>query len=62
MMLFAFYARGFLRLQANWWQLLPESVSNGFTPELQDRLGLLRPNRGYGAYIMGDAPQPQLGS
>jgi hypothetical protein len=62
MMLFAFYARGYLRLQANWWQLLPPAVSNGFTPELQDRLGLLRPNRGYGAYIMSDAPQPKLGS
>jgi ectoine hydroxylase-related dioxygenase (phytanoyl-CoA dioxygenase family) len=61
-MLFALYARGFLRLQANWWQIIPEDARRHFTPELQERLGLTSPNRGYGAYLVSTAPQPQLGS
>jgi hypothetical protein len=62
MLLFALYARGFLRLQANWWQIIPEDVRRSFSPELGDRLGLTSPNRGYGGYLVSTAPQPQLGS
>lgn len=61
-MLFAFYAQGYLRLQANWWQIIPNNMLEGFTPELRERLGLTVPNRGYGAYLVGSAPQPKLGS
>ena len=34
----------------------------GMSPELQQRLGLSRPERGYGAYLVSTAPQPKLGS
>jgi len=61
-MLFALYSSGFLRLQANWWQILPEDTLRGFSPELNQRLGLSSPNRGYGAYLVSTAPQPKLGS
>jgi ectoine hydroxylase-related dioxygenase (phytanoyl-CoA dioxygenase family) len=61
-MLFAFYASDFLRLQANFWQVVPDDLLSGFSPELQFRLGLTSPNRGYGAYLVSTAPQPQLGS
>jgi ectoine hydroxylase-related dioxygenase (phytanoyl-CoA dioxygenase family) len=60
-MLFALYARAFLRLQANWWQALPPEVLAGLSPELRLRLGLTWPNRGYGAYLVGTNPQPVLG-
>jgi fumagillin biosynthesis dioxygenase len=61
-MLFAFYSSGFLRLQANWWQIIPQELLQGFSPELHTRLGLSGPNRGYGAYLVSTAPQPKLGS
>ncbi len=61
-MLFAFYRRGYLRLQANWWQIIPPDARRTLSPELQDRLGLTSPNRGYGAYLVSTAPQPKLGS
>ena len=62
MMLFAFYARAFLRLQANWWQVLPRDVRKAMPEELRLRLGLIWPNRGYGSYLVGTNPQPTLGS
>jgi fumagillin biosynthesis dioxygenase len=61
-LLFAFYSSGFLRLQANWWQIIPPESQQGFSPELNQRLGLSSPNRGYGAYLVSTAPQPKLGS
>ncbi len=61
-MLFALYASGYLRLQANWWQIVPQETLAGMSSELQQRLGLSSPNRGYGAYLVSTAPQPKLGS
>jgi fumagillin biosynthesis dioxygenase len=62
MMLFAFYSRAFLRLQANWWQVIPHDVQKGLDDETRMRLGLLWPNRGYGSYLVSGNPQPNLGS
>ncbi len=61
-LLFALYASGYLRLQANWWQIVPQETRDVMSPELQQRLGLTTPNRGYGAYLVSTAPQPKLGS
>jgi len=60
-MLFALYARAFLRLQANWWQVVPPEIAEQMTPELRLRLGLVWPNRGYGSYLVSTNPQPVLG-
>ena len=60
-MLFAFYARGFLRLQANWWQVISSADQAGLPDDVRDRLGLVWPNRGYGSYLLGTNPQPALG-
>ena len=60
-MLFAFYARGFLRLQANWWQIISSADQDGLPNDVRDRLGLVWPNRGYGSYLVGTNPQPALG-
>jgi ectoine hydroxylase-related dioxygenase (phytanoyl-CoA dioxygenase family) len=60
-MLFALYARAFLRLQANWWQVIPPARLEAMTPELRLRLGLVWPNRGYGSYLVRTNPQPVLG-
>jgi fumagillin biosynthesis dioxygenase len=61
-MLFAFYSSGFLRLQANWWQIISLEAQAGLSPECKERLGLGSPNRGYGAYLVSTARQPKLGS
>ena len=61
-LLFALYASGYLRLQANWWQIVPQDTLAVMSSELQERLGLRSPNRGYGAYLVRTAPQPKLGS
>jgi ectoine hydroxylase-related dioxygenase (phytanoyl-CoA dioxygenase family) len=61
-MLFAFYSSGFLRLQANWWQIIAPEVQDRLSPERKERLGLGSPNRGYGAYLVSTARQPKLGS
>lgn len=60
-LLFALYARAFLRLQANWWQVVPSERLETMDPELRLRLGLVWPNRGYGSYLIGTNPQPVLG-
>ncbi len=60
-MLFAFYARGFLRLQANWWQVISSKEQAVLPDDVRDRLGLVWPNRGYGSYLVGTNPQPALG-
>jgi hypothetical protein len=62
MLLFALYARAFLRLQANWWQVLSPERQRSLSEELRLRLGLLWPNRGYGAYLVSTNPQPTLGT
>jgi fumagillin biosynthesis dioxygenase len=61
-LLFALYASGYLRLQANWWQIVPQERQAEMSSEVQMRLGLGSPNRGYGAYLVSTAPQPKLGS
>ena len=60
-MLFALYARAFLRLQANWWQVIPRDRLDAMDPALRLRLGLTWPNRGYGSYLVSTNPQPVLG-
>jgi ectoine hydroxylase-related dioxygenase (phytanoyl-CoA dioxygenase family) len=61
-LLFALYASGYLRLQANWWQIVPAERQAEMSSDVQLRLGLGSPNRGYGAYLVSTAPQPKLGS
>jgi fumagillin biosynthesis dioxygenase len=61
-LLFALYASGYLRLQANWWQIISQESLVEMSPDVQQRLGLSSPNRGYGAYLVSTAPQPKLGS
>jgi fumagillin biosynthesis dioxygenase len=61
-LLFALYASGYLRLQANWWQIVPQEFQEGMSEDVRQRLGLGSPNRGYGAYLVSSAPQPKLGS
>jgi fumagillin biosynthesis dioxygenase len=61
-LLFAFYSSGFLRLQANWWQIIPLKRQRALAPELNERLGFTAPNRGYGAYLVSTARQPKLGA
>ena len=60
-MLFAFYTRSFLRLQANWWQIVPAERLGGLSPDLQFRLGLSMANMAHGTYLVGSMPQPKLG-
>jgi ectoine hydroxylase-related dioxygenase (phytanoyl-CoA dioxygenase family) len=60
-MCFALYARGFLRLQANWWQVIPPEGLAAMSEEARLRFGLLWPNRGYGSYLVHTNPQPVLG-
>ncbi len=52
-MLFAFYARGFLRLQNNWWQTLSRETRAGLSPQLKHWLGLTGGNMEHGTYLAG---------
>ncbi len=52
-MLFAFYTRGFLRLQNNWWQTLSRETRAGLSPQLKHWLGLTGGNMEHGAYLAG---------
>lgn len=53
-MLFAFYARSFLRTQCNWHVSLSRETRKRLTPEQADRLGLRAGNMHHGAYLAGD--------
>lgn len=50
-MLFAFYARSFLRHQNNWGRALSADVRRSLSPELRELLGLGSGNIGYGTYL-----------
>ena len=50
-LLFAFYARSFLRLQNNWWQTLSRPTLEGLTPQMKGWLGLTTGNIAYGTYL-----------
>lgn len=50
-MLFALYARSFLRHQTNWWQVVPRDVRRAFPPELKEWLGLRGGNMSHGNYL-----------
>ncbi|MFN8019240.1 MAG: phytanoyl-CoA dioxygenase family protein [Acidimicrobiales bacterium] len=50
-MLFAFYARSFLRHQNNWGRALSPGVRRSLSPELRELLGLGSGNIGYGTYL-----------
>jgi hypothetical protein len=52
-MLFAFYARGFLRLQNNWWKTLSRETRAGLSPQLKRWLGLTGGNMEHGTYLAG---------
>jgi len=54
-LLFAFYARSFLRHQNNWNRSLSTEVRRRLTPQLREWLGLGSGNMGYGAYL-ADGP------
>jgi len=50
-LLFAFYARSFLRRQCNWNAVLPAEVQRGLEPEVRARLGLGGGNMALGTYL-----------
>jgi fumagillin biosynthesis dioxygenase len=50
-LLFAFYARSFLRHQNNWWRALSTDVRRGLDPQLKEWMGLRGGNMGYGTYL-----------
>jgi len=54
-LLFAFYARSFLRTQCNWNRSLSRETRRGLSPELKERLGMLGGNVIYGSYLASDA-------
>jgi len=53
-LLFAFYARSFLRTQCNWSRSLSREIRRRLSPELQERLGVLGGNMAYGTYLASD--------
>jgi fumagillin biosynthesis dioxygenase len=50
-LLFAFYARSFLRHQNNWGRALSREVKGQLSPQLKEWLGLGTGNIGYGTYL-----------
>ena len=50
-LLFAFYARSFLRHQNNWFRSLSPETRDGLDPQLSEWLGLGMGNMGYGTYL-----------
>ena len=50
-LLFAFYARSFLRHQNNPGASLSRSMKDGLDPQLKERLGLGSGNVAYGTYL-----------
>lgn len=56
-LLFAFYARSFLRHQNNWGRSLSRETRQGLSPQLKEWLGLGSGNIGYGTYL-ASAPIP----
>jgi len=50
-LLFAFYARSFLRPQASWHTVLSPETRRALSPELRAWLGLDSGNMGYGSYL-----------
>ena len=50
-LLFAFYARSFLRHQNNWNRSLSGETRRRLDPTLKEWLGLSTGNMGYGAYL-----------
>lgn len=50
-LLFAFYARSFLRHQVNWGRALPRETRQQLSPQLKEWLGLGSGNSGLGAYL-----------
>lgn len=56
-LLFAFYARSFLRHQNNWNRSLSPDTRRRLSPQLREWLGLTSGNMGYGAYLAAPAPE-----
>ncbi|GJM38315.1 MAG: hypothetical protein DHS20C19_16820 [Acidimicrobiales bacterium] len=50
-LLFAFYTRGFLRPQTNWWRSIPADVQEHLSPRLQALCGLDFGNMAHGGYL-----------
>lgn len=50
-LLFAFYARSFLRHQNNWGRALSRETKQALSPQLKEWLGLGSGNIGYGTYL-----------
>lgn len=55
-LLFAFYARSFLRHQNNWGRQLSSEVKRSLDPPLKEWLGLGGGNIGYGTYLASELP------
>jgi ectoine hydroxylase-related dioxygenase (phytanoyl-CoA dioxygenase family) len=53
-LLFAFYARSFLRTQCNWNRSLSRDTRRGLSPVLKERLGMDGGNMRYGSYLASD--------
>jgi ectoine hydroxylase-related dioxygenase (phytanoyl-CoA dioxygenase family) len=53
-LLFAFYARSFLRTQCNWNRSLSPETRRRLSPELKERLGMQGGNVAYGSYLASD--------
>lgn len=54
-LLFAFYARSFLRLQNNWWQTLSRETRRSLSPQMKEWLGLTSGNMAYGRYLASES-------
>jgi len=50
-LLFAFYTRGFLRPQTNWWRSLPEDVVDQLSPRMRALCGIDFGNIAHGDYL-----------
>ena len=50
-LLFAFYARSFLRHQNNWGAALSRATKDGLDPQMKEWLGLASGNMAYGTYL-----------
>ena len=61
-MLFALYASGYIRLQANWWQIIPHDARGGAVVGVAATARSEQPEPWLRGVPGGTAPQPKLGS
>ena len=56
-LLFAFYTRGFLRAQTNWWRTIDDQARRRLSPRLRALLCLELGNMEHGAYLADSSPR-----